>query len=409
MGLRCRPGDNHGYSWMPVTPPPGAAGQVAPPDLILVDGSYYLFRAYHALPPLHNREGLPTGAIYGVINMLRRLQADHQPARMAVVFDPRGKTFRNTLDPDYKSNRPPTPEELSVQVPPLQELIRAMGLPLLCVEGEEADDVIATLARRAEASGMQVLIATGDKDLAQLVSPCIRLVDSMKNTVLDVAGVEQKFGVPPAGITDYLALIGDKVDNIPGVPSVGPKTALKWLQQFGSLEGVIAGADQVKGKVGEQLRGCLQQLPLSKQLVTLRDGLELPLGSESLEARPPDLEALAQQCQRLGFNSWLKALREQAAAPVALPAAPDAPAPTPAARILCSETGITEWVSHLRAARGVRAVGGDGHPGRRVRRPCRHRLCHGGGHGVPAARTHHAGAGYTGCVNDCPGAVAGGA
>lgn len=325
--------------------------QVRPSDLVLVDGSYYLFRAYHALPPLHNREGMPTGAIYGVINMLRRLKADYPSARIAVVFDPRGKTFRNTLDPNYKSNRPPTPEDLSIQVPPLQELIQTMGLPLLCVEGEEADDVIATLARRAEAAGMQVLVATGDKDLAQLVGPCIRLLDTMKNKLLDAQGVEQKFGVPPAAITDYLALIGDAVDNVPGVPSVGPKTACKWLQGFGSLDAIIAGADEIKGKPGEKLRSCLEQLPLSKQLVTLRDKLQLPFGLEALEAREPDVEALTQQLQRLGFNSWLKTLREETGnTAVAEVASASPPAPMPTARILQSESELAEWAEQLRAA-----------------------------------------------------------
>ena len=212
------------------------------PDLILVDGSSYLFRAFHALPPLTNSKGEPTGAIVGVVNMLRKLIREYQPKYMAVVFDAPGKTFRDELYEAYKANRPPAPEELKAQIPLLHQIVEAMGLPLLVIDGVEADDVIGTLARQAAEKGMQVLISTGDKDMAQLVSDRVTLIDTMTDRVLDPQGVEQKFGVKPEQIIDFLALTGDTSDNIPGVPKCGPKTAAKWLKEYGSLDELMAHA-----------------------------------------------------------------------------------------------------------------------------------------------------------------------
>ena len=236
---------------------------------ILVDGSSYLFRAFHALPPLSNSRGEPTGATVGVINMLRRLIADYRPTHIAVVFDAPGKTFRDELYPEYKANRPPMPEELREQIEPTLEIIRAMGLPLLIVEGVEADDVIGTLAHQATAQGIETLVSTGDKDMAQLVNPHVTLVNTMSDTVMDEDGVVEKFGVRPDQIIDFLALTGDSVDNIPGVPKCGPKTAAKWLATYDNLDNLMAHADEVKGKIGENLRASLELLPLSRTLTTI--------------------------------------------------------------------------------------------------------------------------------------------
>ncbi|MEE9287200.1 MAG: 5'-3' exonuclease H3TH domain-containing protein, partial [Gammaproteobacteria bacterium] len=223
------------------------------PTLVLVDGSSYLYRAFHALPALFNSKGEPTGAIYGVIGMLRKLQKDYDPTYMAVVFDAKGKTFRDELYPEYKANRPPMPDELVSQLQPLHDVVRAMGLPLLMIDGVEGDDVMATLAAQAKAQGLEIVIATGDKDMTQVVDERVRLVDTMNNAVLDIDGVERKFGVPPSLMVDYLALIGDSVDNVPGVPKVGPKTAVKWLKTYRSLDSIIAHANEIPGKVGENL------------------------------------------------------------------------------------------------------------------------------------------------------------
>jgi DNA polymerase-1 len=226
-------------------------------DCILVDGSSYLYRAFHALPPLTTSKGQPTGAIKGVVNMLRSLRKDYPHSAMAVVFDAKGDTFRNAMYADYKANRPPMPDDLRSQVQPLHDIIRAMGLPLLIVDGVEADDVIGTLAMQARKHKHEVLISTGDKDMAQLVGPHVTLVNTMTNTVMDREGVIEKFGIAPEQIVDYLALMGDKVDNIPGVDKCGPKTAVKWLQEYGTLENVMANADRIGGKIGENLRAAL--------------------------------------------------------------------------------------------------------------------------------------------------------
>ncbi|WIM05080.1 MAG: DNA polymerase I [Candidatus Nitricoxidivorans perseverans] len=280
------------------------------PKLILVDGSSYLYRAFHALPELKNREGLPTGAIYGVISMLRRLVADTSDAHRAIVFDAKGRTFREDWFPDYKAHRPPMPEDLAVQIEPLHECIRALGWPLVMVEGVEADDVIGTLARQASASGMDCVISTGDKDLAQLVGPHVRLINTMTNETLDEAGVMAKFSVEPSRITDYLALVGDSVDNVPGVPKVGPKTAVKWLAQYGTLDAIVERAGEIGGAVGENLRRHLDFLPLARRLVTVVCDLDLPVRPEDLKPSPPDNEKLAELFARLGFKSWLKEMKE---------------------------------------------------------------------------------------------------
>ncbi|QKT03737.1 DNA polymerase I [Ectothiorhodospiraceae bacterium 2226] len=314
--------------------------------LVLVDGSSYLYRAFHALPPLTNSAGEPTGAIYGVTNMLRRLLADYDPLHVAVVFDAKGKTFRDDLFAEYKSHRPPMPDELAGQVDRLHEVVRGMGLPLLMVEGVEADDVIGTLAVEAAKLGMHTLVSTGDKDMAQLVNGHVTLVNTMTGTVLDRDGVVEKFGVPPECIIDYLALIGDTVDNIPGVPKVGPKTAVRWLQAYGTLDGVIAHADEIKGKVGENLRACLDQLPLSRQLATIRCDVPLEVGPAELVRQQPDREALRKLFMRLEFKTWLAELLEEGSGA----AAPAAEAPPVQYETVLDEAALARWVERLRAA-----------------------------------------------------------
>mgnify|MGYP001813820762 FL=1 len=278
--------------------------------LLLVDGSSYLYRAFHVpnLQQLGNSRGEPTGAVYGVINMLRSLIREYRPEHMAVVFDARGKTFRHELYPEYKANRPSMPEELAAQVEPLHAVVRAMGLPLLQVPDVEADDVIGTLARQAGEQGMDTVISTGDKDMAQLVNAHVSLVNTMSQTSLDEAGVEEKFGVTPGQIIDYLALTGDSSDNIPGVPRVGPKTAAKWLGTFGSLDNLIAHAGDIKGKVGESLREHLEQLPLSRELTTIRCNLELDSAPADLQVQAADKDALRTLYAGLEFTRLLDEL-----------------------------------------------------------------------------------------------------
>ena len=285
--------------------------------LLLVDGSSYLYRAFHALPDLRNKAGEPTGAVYGVINMLRRLRKDFAAEYNACVFDAKGKTFRDQVYPDYKAHRPPMPDDLAAQIEPLCECIRAMGWPLLIVEGVEADDVIGTLARQAEREGIRTVVSTGDKDIAQLVSAHVTLVNTMSNETLDVAGVQAKFGVPPERITDYFALVGDSVDNIPGVDKVGPKTAAKWLAEHGSLDNVIARADEVGGVVGENLRKVRDWLPQARELLTIKCDVALPHGVHDLAPRPPDHAKLAALFDRLDFKSWRRELDAVEDAPVA--------------------------------------------------------------------------------------------
>ena len=276
--------------------------------LVLVDGSSFLYRAFHALPPLSNARGELTGAIYGVANMLRKLQASYDTPWFAVVFDAPGKTFRNDLFAAYKAHRPPMPEALKAQVAPLKELIRAMGIPVVEIEGVEADDVIATLARRAEREGFDVVVATSDKDLAQLVDDHILLDNTMSEVRLDEAGVVEKFGVRPDQIVDYLALMGDASDNVPGVPGIGPKTAARLLRQYGSLDEIVAHADEIKGKVGENLRAHLERLRLSQDLVRVHDDLPLELAPADLKRRPPDTAKLIELLKRFEFTTWLRQL-----------------------------------------------------------------------------------------------------
>lgn len=273
--------------------------------LLIVDGSSYLYRAFHALPPLSTADGRPTGAIYGVVNMLRRILQEEKPHRIAVVFDAPGPTFRDELYAEYKANRQAMPDELVAQVEPLLEIVRALGIPLIRIAGVEADDVIATIARHAERRGEQVVIATGDKDMAQLVNGSISLVDTMRNMRLDVKGVQEKYGVAPKRIVDLLALMGDASDNIPGIPGVGPKTACKWLDQYGSLDKIRQHAQEIKGKVGESLRENLENLDLYVQLATVRDDLPLDFdGDHSLERRDPQVGRLRELYTDLGFHRW---------------------------------------------------------------------------------------------------------
>jgi len=278
------------------------------PDLVLVDGSSYVYRAFHALPPLTNSRGEPTGAVFGVLNMLVKFVKDYQPRCIAVVFDAPGKTFRDELFAEYKAQRQPMPNDLRSQIPPLLAIIRAQGLPLLQIDGVEADDVIGTLACRTAAQGKRVVISTMDKDMAQLVNDSITLINTMSNTVLDRAGVKAKFDVYPEQIIDYLALVGDTSDNIPGIEKVGPKTAAKWLTQYGNLDGVVAHAGEITGKVGENLRAGFDRLELSRKLATIHTELDLPLQQEELVAGTPDVEALRQLYTRYELRSLLRGL-----------------------------------------------------------------------------------------------------
>lgn len=281
------------------------------PPIILVDGSSYLYRAYHVpqLQRLTNGKGEMTGAVYGVINMLRKLRSDYQPEYMAVVFDAKGKTFRHEMYPEYKGTRPTMPDDLRNQIEPLHELVRAMGFKLISEPGVEADDVIGTLATQASAEGKHLLVSTGDKDMAQLVSPHVTLINTMSNTLLDEAGVEEKFGVRPDQIVDYLALVGDTSDNIPGVPKVGAKTAAKWLKEYGTLDNLIAHADEIKGKVGEYLRAALEeQLPLSRRLTEISCDLKLDESLDDLKVGEPDTETLRRIYTELQFRNWLDEL-----------------------------------------------------------------------------------------------------
>ena len=284
--------------------------------LVLVDGSSYLFRAFHALPPLMSSKGVATGAIKGVIAMIKKLMDDNPESPVAVVFDPSGGSFRNEIYPEYKANRTKMPDDLRSQIEPIKNIIRLMGLPLLVVDGVEADDVIGTLATQARREGVPVLISTGDKDMAQLVTPEVTLINTMNESVLDEAGVQEKFGVRPDQIIDYLALVGDTSDNIPGVPKCGPKTAAKWLGQFETLDGVMEHADEIKGKVGENLRASLEILPLSYQLATIKLDVEMDVGVADLALRPPDVESLRDIFTELEFKLWADELAAETAAEV---------------------------------------------------------------------------------------------
>lgn len=279
--------------------------------LILIDGSSYFYRAFHALPPLKNSKGQPTGAIYGVASMVKRLIKTYEPTHIAVIFDAKGKTFRDEWYPEYKANRAPTPDELTVQFEPLQQVLHAMGLPILCVAGVEADDVIGTLAVQACHIGMSVLISTGDKDMAQLVNEQVSLINTMTDHVLDIAGVKAKFGVMPQQIIDYLSLVGDSSDNVPGVNKCGPKTAISWLGTYGSLENIIAHANNITGKIGEHLRASLAHLPLSKRLVTIKTDVPLTVLPQDLVQQPENQTQLRQLAEALEFKNWLRDMPAQ--------------------------------------------------------------------------------------------------
>jgi DNA polymerase I len=280
--------------------------------LLLVDGSSYLYRAFHAMPDLRSPEGAPTGAIHGMINMLRKLRNDYGAAYMACVFDAKGKTFRDDLYAEYKAHRPSMPEDLAKQIEPIHEAVRALGWPILMVDGVEADDVIGTLAVQAVEHGMEAVVSTGDKDLAQLVNGHVTLINTMSNEKLDRAGVIAKFGVPPERIVDYLTLIGDSVDNVPGVAKVGPKTAVKWLTQYGTLDEIVAHANDIGGAVGENLRRALDWLPQARALLTVKIDCDLSAHMktipESLVAQPANNEVLIEFFKRYGFKTWLRDL-----------------------------------------------------------------------------------------------------
>jgi DNA polymerase I len=275
---------------------------------ILVDGSSFFYRAFHALPPLINSKGLPTGAIYGVANMLKKMMQQHQPEFIGVIFDAPGKTFREDIYPDYKAHRPPTPSDLKIQYEPLIKLIQCMGLPVYAIPDVEADDVIATLAKQAESANIPVCIATGDKDFAQIVNPHICLYNSMTEQWLDEGGIEEKYGIKPSQFIDYLTLMGDTVDNIPGVPKCGPKTATKWLQTYHNLENIISNANDISGKIGENLRQTIPFFEISKQLVTINCAVSLPFSVQDLKPQAPQHDHLLSLIQELEFKTWLKNL-----------------------------------------------------------------------------------------------------
>ena len=320
-----------------------------PAPLVLVDGSSYLYRAFHALPPLTTSTGQPVGAIRGVISMLNKLADSTGAERMVVVFDASGKTFRDDLYAEYKANREKMPDELREQIQPLHAIIKALGFPLLAVPGVEADDVIGTLAKQAEASGESVLISTGDKDLAQLVTDKVTLVNTMSDTTLTPAGVEEKFGVPPERIIDFLALTGDSVDNVPGIPKCGPKTAAKWLNAYGTLDGVIASANNIGGKIGETFREHMGVLPLSKALVTIKTDCELAVGLDELYRLDPDLESLTSLYTELELNQFLKQLSS-------VPVSTQKTLETPSAvetdyELITTPDRLEFWLSQCRGAR----------------------------------------------------------
>ncbi len=312
-----------------------------PKTLYLVDGSSYLYRAFHALPPLANARGEPTGALFGVANMLRRLLREENPEYVAIVFDAKGKTFRHELYDQYKANRPPMPDDLRVQIPPLLEVVKCMGLPLLQESGVEADDVIGTLTRQAREAGFEVVISTGDKDLAQLVEDGVVLINTMNNTCMDVEGVVDKFGVRPDQVIDYLALVGDSSDNIPGVPKVGPKTASKWLNQYDSLDNIINNAHQIKGKVGESLRDSIDQLTLSRTLATIRLDLSLTQNPAGLRRQDAEQAKLGELVRRYNFTSWMD---EQD------PGIERAPGQRGDYQVILTESALDEWLDRLRSS-----------------------------------------------------------
>ncbi|MFN3544035.1 MAG: DNA polymerase I [Thiobacillus sp.] len=317
--------------------------------LLLVDGSSYLYRAFHALPDLRNSAGEPTNAIKGVLSMLHRLRKDYAADYIACVFDAKGKTFRDDLYPEYKAHRPPMPDDLASQIAPLHEAIRAEGWPLVIIEGVEADDVIGTLVRHATARGVRSIVSTGDKDMAQLVDDHVTLVNTMSEETLDRAGVIAKFGVPPERIVDYLTLVGDAVDNVPGVAKCGPKTAVKWLTEYGTLDDLLARADEVKGVVGENLRAARDWLPQARRLVTIKTDVELPFNFDDLVLKPRDTDTLRALFERYEFRSWLRELDAAVAAPEA-PNQDASGAHRARYETILTEQQLDAWIAKLEAA-----------------------------------------------------------
>jgi DNA polymerase I len=326
--------------------------------LLLVDGSSYLYRAYHALPELRTASGEPTGAIYGVLNMLKRLHADYRPDYSACVFDAKGKTFRDAWYPDYKANRPPMADDLARQIEPLHDAIRALGWPLLMLDGVEADDVIGTLAEKAFARGVRTVVSTGDKDMVQLVNSHVTLVNTMSNETLDEAAVWEKFAVRPAQFVDYLTLIGDSIDNVPGVAKVGPKTAAKWIQQYQTLENVVAHAEEIGGVVGENLRKVRDWLPQAKKLLTVRADLDLPVELETLSQGKPDNSRLLQLFDRFEFKRWRQEVQDalrshpHTASALTPPSREETEVSLPARQYetVVTETDFERWLAHIAAA-----------------------------------------------------------
>ena len=322
------------------------------PPVVLVDGSSYLFRAYHALPPLTTSKNQPTGAIKGVISMLRRLEQDFPGSKVVVVFDAKGKTFRHEMYADYKANRPPMPDDLACQIAPIHEIVKAMGLPLLIVPGVEADDVIGTLAYEATSKGIEVVVSTGDKDMAQLVSDHVTLINTMTETRMDRDGVKEKFGVSPEQIIDYLALVGDKVDNIPGVNKCGPKTAVKWLENYKDLDNLMEHADEVKGKIGEYLRDATETLPLSRELATIKTDVDLEFGLEDLKLREQDDGQLLTLFKEYEFRTWVNELEasDDGAAGNEQTSTETRQAVEKRYRIVTDQNDLDNWVERLRNA-----------------------------------------------------------
>jgi DNA polymerase-1 len=319
-------------------------------DLVLIDGSSYLYRAYHALPSLTNSQGEPTGALHGVLSMILKLVREQQPSHIAVVFDAPGKTFRDAIYPEYKATRPPMPDELRAQVQPILDAVAAMGLPLLQVADVEADDVIGTLCRQAAQQGLDVLVSTGDKDLAQLVNERVTLVNTMNETTLDRDAVKAKFDVYPEQIIDYLALVGDSSDNIPGVPKVGPKTAAKWLNEYGSADAIVEHGDEIKGKVGESLRDNVEKLHLSRELATIRQDVELDLGIDDLNAAESDTATLRKLLNRYELRSLLRQL-DQATDDSSATQQDDPPAETDADyETVLSWDALDRWLKKINGA-----------------------------------------------------------
>ena len=334
--------------------------------LLLVDGSSYLYRAFHAMPELKNAAGEHTGAIYGVVNMLRRLASDYKAQARACVFDTKAKTFRDDAYPEYKANRSPMPDDLVSQIEPIHEIVAALGWPVIAVDGVEADDVIATLAERAKKAGMHCIISTGDKDLAQLVDERVTLVNTMTNEKLDIEGVRQKFGVPPELIVDYYSLVGDAIDNVPGVAKVGPKTAAKWIAEYGSLDAVVAHANDIGGAVGENLRKALDWLPKARWLLTMKRDCELPVTLEDLHKDGYDTAKLRELFARYGLKTWLREIdgtapasneslrtRETGAPAAPPPAAPSESAPRRKYAMIIGEDELRALAARLSCAAPV--------------------------------------------------------